>query len=467
MNRSFHEIRLEDLRAEPAVLPTSGTVRRDGLMVVGVLLTTATQFRLPGSPFGPGEFFLIVWMGIRLCVELARLGPPLTPALTRMLLFWTLFALAQSLGTLTGLAIGDQHDEGLFWHDAVAYTLVAAVSCLSVAGRDAWPRMQRNAELLALLGAVALFPQLVAGCGGFDLPMIEPWFGDRFRGWSNNPNQLAFLCAILVLISLHLVDTADRPRKRFAAILYMIPAAVVGRLTKTDTFTFALLGALPVFMVLKLRFWLVASGHVLRLRTAFAWTAVIAAPLLLVSVAPLAMSLVASSDQVAMSLMKGNGKEASGEADLRLVLWGEALDRGLQGYMLGLGPGPHLPIPPELVAARRTEPGLDTGDHPTLRPTTPNFEAHNSPLDLFTQGGLIAVGSFLWLVAMAFVIPYRARFAGLAALMTGVAIFGLTNNIVRPPTFWFAVAFCLTAGDRALGRVAPTGRNSRESSAAW
>ena len=457
----FDEIRIADFGAGPAIRTKSGAARGDVLMAAGLLLTTATQFRLPGSPFGPGELCLLLWIIVRLGVELGRLGPPLTPALSRLLVFWVLFAFAQSLGTLTGLAIGDEHDSGLFWHDILAYPLVAAFGCLSVAGPDAGRRLHRTAELFAMLGAWCLIPQLIAGWGMIDLPMVEPWFGDRFRGWSNNPNQIAFLCAILVLVSLHVADTADRPGKRVAALLYMIPAAVVGRLTKTDTFTFALLGAVPIYMALKLRFWLGASERTLTLRTAFAWIAVVAIPLLLAAAAPLAVSTIAGTDKVAMGLMKGNGKEASSEADLRLLLWGEAIDRGLQGYMLGLGPGPHLPIPPELVAARRTEQDLDTGDHPQVRPMTPNFEAHNSPLDLFTQGGLIAVGSFLWLVAMAFVIPCRARFAGLAALLCGVAIFGLTNNIVRPPIFWFAIALCLAAGDRSgknpgAGRWSPT-----------
>ena len=448
INPLLDGIRAADLYAGSAIRTASRPVRGDGLMAVGLLLTTATQLRLPGSPFGPGEVCLVLWIVLNLCVELARSGPLLTLALRRLLMFWLVFAFAQSLGTLTGFAIGDEHDTGLFWHDVLAYPLVAAFSCLCVVQPGAGRRLHRSAELFAMLGAACLVPQLMAGWDLIELPAIEPWFGDRFEGWSNNPNQLAFLCAILALVSLHLADTADRPGKRVAALLYMVPAIVVGRLTKTDTFTFSLLGAVPIYVTLKMRFWLGASGPRLSFRTAFAWIAVVTIPLMLISAAPFALSALTGSSQLAMGFMKGNGKEASAEADLRLVLWGEAFDRGLQGYMLGLGPGPHLPIPPEIVAARRTE-SYGT-DHPVDN-GTPNFEAHNSPLDLFTQGGLIAVGSFLWLVGMAFLVPYRLSLAGLAALLVGVAIFGLTNNIVRPPIFWFAIALCLVAGDRRSG----------------
>jgi hypothetical protein len=443
------EARAAGLAAAPVIRRESSSAGRDALLAVGLLLTTATQFRLPGSPFGPGEVCLVGWIALMLVLELGRYTP-LTPAFRRLLTFWAIFALAQSVGTLTGMMMGDQHDPSLFLHDVLAYPLVAALSCLSVIEPGAERRLRRCAEIAARVGAVCLVPQLMVGWGLIGLPVVEPWFGDRLRGWSNNPNQLAFLCAVLVLVSLHLADTADRAGKRSVALLCMIPPILVGRLTKTDTFTFALLGAVPIYLVAKLRFWLGASERRTSLRTVLAWAAVIGVPLILISALPFGLSANGSSDQLAMGLMKGGGKEASAEADLRLALWREAIERGVQSYMLGLGPGPHLPIPPEIVAARMTEPDLDTGDHPALN-ATPNFEAHNSPLDLFTQGGLLADASFLWLLAMACIVPYRARLAGLVALLTGVAIFGLTNNIVRPPMFWFAVALCLVSDGRADG----------------
>lgn len=416
-------------------------------MAVGLLLTTATQLRLPHLPIGPGELCLVLWITLALAIELSRYTP-LTSAFRRLLTFWALFALALSVGTLTGMVIGDQHDPSLFWHDVLAYPLVAVFCCLTVVEPGAGRRLRRAAEAFAVLGALCLLLQLAAGWGFVAVPMIEPWFGDRFRGWSNNPNQLAFLSVVLVLVSLHLADTAERASKRAAALLCIIPAIVVGRLTKTDTFTFALLGAVPIYLTLKLGFWLGAVERKLSFRTGFAWALVIAMPLMMASIVPFAFSTAGGVDRLAMGMMKGGGKEASAEADLRLALWREAVGRGMDAYMLGLGPGPHLPIPPELIAARLTEQDLDTGDHPAANGTL-NFEAHNSPLDLFTQGGLLADASFFWLLALAWLIPYRQRMAGLVALISGVAIFGLTNNIVRPPVFWFTIAFCLISEGRA------------------
>jgi hypothetical protein len=436
-----------DLRYARSIKRAAGSRWRDALMAVGLLLTTATQLRLPGLPLGPGELCLAVWM---ICAAVAGLGRDLvlTPALSRMLVFWALFAVAQTLGTLTALLIGDPHDPGLFWHDVLAYPMAAAFACLSLLGAGGPRGLRRSAEIFVGLGAASLVVQLIAAWDVINLQPIEIWFGDRFRGWSNNPNQLAFFCGILAPTALYLADTADRPGKRVAALLCLVPAMIAGRLTKADTFTFSILGAVPIYICLKLVFWIRDSDASQPLRAAFAWVAVLMLPLMTVSAMPFVLSGVDEPGQLGMSLMKGGGKEASAETNLRLDLWGQALDRGLDGYLLGLGPGPHLPIPPEIAVARPTEPDLDTGDHP-MQNGTPNFEAHNSLLDLLTQGGLLADVSFIWLLAAAGTACYRARSASLTALLAGVVVFGVTNNIVRPPIFWFAVVLCLATEDPA------------------
>ena len=34
----------------------------DVLLALGLLLTTASQLRIPGSPIGPGELLLLFWL---------------------------------------------------------------------------------------------------------------------------------------------------------------------------------------------------------------------------------------------------------------------------------------------------------------------------------------------------------------------------------------------------------------------
>jgi O-Antigen ligase len=424
----------------------------DTVLALGLLLTTATKLRLPGLPVGPGEVLLVVWITFTLLRNLSRASLPITPALRRMLIFWTWFTVAESLGTLCALTINYPHDTALFLHDVMAYPLIGTVACLSVLGQDAERHLEQVTRSMVLWGSLLLAPQLAAAWHLVHLP-IDPWFGNRFEGWSTNPNQLALLCALLVLGALHLADIATAPKARAAALLGMVVPLFIGRLTKTDTFTFALLAAMPVFLARKIPIWLAWSGARASLRPAVATILLLAVPVGLLAGVPFAVRATTDTTSLFKGMMKKGGKEAKQEADLRLALWHEAIDRGLKARMLGLGPGPHLPIPPDLVAARETEPTLDKGaGHPPVN-GTPDFEAHNTLLDLFTQGGVIADASILWLVGHAFFRAWTARAAGLAALLCGLMLFAMTNLIVREPIFWFGIALSLVAGTEASRAV--------------
>jgi hypothetical protein len=425
---------------------------RDGLLALGLLLSAATQFRIAGLPVGPGEVLIALWCVLELSGEMVRGGPHLTPALRRLVVFWGIFALAESLGTLTAVVIGDEHDRGLFLHDAMAYPFLAVTSCGCVIALRNAGRRHRIVWLLAGLGLVCLSLQLGETWDLFGIPGIEPWFGDRLQGWSGNPNQLALACALLTVIGVHLADTADHAGARIAALACALPAIIAGRLTKTDTFTFDMIAAAAIYLVAKMWLWRQVPGSGGRGRAAFAGVVLGALPLLVASALPVLMWDSAGAEQMAMGMAKDGGKQAQDEADLRLELWGQAVDRGMASGMLGLGPGPHLPIPTSIVTARVGAFDTDPNDHPPLD-GLPDFEAHNTILDLFTQGGLIAVGSFLWIAFAAFRGAISARSAGLVTVLSAMLLFGMTNLIVRQPLFWFAVALPLAMGDARASRM--------------
>ncbi len=416
----------------------------DALLALGLVLSTTSQLRL-ASGIGPGEIFLALWVLVMAAREAVRLGPPLTPALSRLLLFWGLFAAAECIGTLAGFAIGDRHDPSLFLHDVLAYPLLGALSLLSVVDPGARRRLHRIAWLVAVFGAVALALQLLNAAGLINFLGTDPWYWDRMRGWSENPNQLAFFCAAHALLSLYLAESASGVGARSSALLCGALSVVVGRLSKSDTFSLVLVTAIPAFFAFKFRAWLLASQPVLTLRSATAWIAVIGFPIFLLSAAPLGYSLATQAEGIAKELSKDNGKDAGNEANLRLNSWMDALSRGLESGMLGLGPGPHLQIPAILVAARASENGPKNIEHPEAN-AAPNFEAHDTLLDLFTQGGLLAVMSFVWLYASSFAATFRARLESLSTLLFGLGVFAIFHLIVRQPLFWFAISLCFVAG---------------------
>jgi hypothetical protein len=430
----------------------------DGLLAVGLLLSPAAQLRIAGSPVGPGEICLLVWVLLALCREATRLGPPLTPALSRLLIFWLLFAAAQSLGTLTAHVIGDEHDPEWFLHDTMAYPLLAAVSCLSVTEPNAGPRLHRVAWLLCGLGTPLLVLQIANAWGLIEVSPIDPWWWDQLRGWSANPHQLAVLCTVLGILSLHLAETAARLGARIAAVACAIVPIYAGRLTKSDSFAVILVAAGPIFIAFKFRAWLASHAARITFRFAAAWILALALPAALVSAVPLASSIAVESEDFAKALARENPTQTEEKAELRLVLWRQAIIRGLESGMLGLGPGPHLEIPPSIVAQWQS----DSESYPKnfgqpQHTFVPNFEAHNTLLDLFTQGGLIVVLSFIWIVAKAFSVAYKTGQAGLPTLLCCLGIFAVAIFIVRHPIFWFVIALCLVAtppGRGAWGTLA-------------
>ncbi len=423
----------------------------DVLLTLGLLLSTASQLRPDGAPVGPGEICLAVWVLLMLFREVGRLGPTLTPPLSRLLIFWLVFAVAQCVGAMAAFAIGDRHDSSLFMHDVLAYPLLAAVSCLSVAGS----RLHRVAWLLATLGAAWLALQVALGWGLVDLGDFDTWEWERFRGLSDNANQLALFCAVLSLLSLYLAEVARGLGERIAAVTCMVVAIVVGRLTKSDAFLLVLIAGGPIFVALKLGRWLMSRERQMTLRSASAWIFVLALPLVAAYVVPLGASAATELEDFIKGMTKGGGgRDTEETARLRIHLWNGAMRRGIEAGMLGLGPGPHLEIPSSIVAGRRDS----TNDpkhveHPEFG-FVPNFEAHNTFLDLFIQGGLIAVLSLGWLVATALVVTHRAELDALTTLLCGLAVFSIFHLIVRHPIFWFAISLCLVAA--ADPRRAPT-----------
>jgi hypothetical protein len=432
----------------------------DLCLALGFLLTTATQLRIPGSPIGPGELLLTFWLVITIGRGLLLRDFASNRALGQLLSFWLLFAASLCIGTIVAISTDEAFDSQWFLHDAMAYPLVGMVACLTVAERNAQARLDRVAWLFATIGSSSLALVVAGGQGLVPLP-FDPWFWERFRGWSQNPNQLAELCGALTFVCIHLFDASRRLHSRVAALLCIAASLYTGVLTQTDTFRYALVVVIPLFIVLRLRSslnieWSASFALVIMAGAFSAYTLIVPLPLPSVGI---------QGSAIVAILSKGGGKEAVNEASLRESLWRQAFHRGFfDSWTLGLGPGPHLMMPAEIVEVR-SKTGADAPGntaHPKANGTA-NFEAHNTLLDLFTQGGLLAIGSFVWVLATAFRRAFTCERSGLIALLAGFGVFIVTGNIVRMPTLWFGLALCLVAERQPILR--PLSR--RHSSLNW
>ncbi|MEO8317452.1 MAG: O-antigen ligase family protein [Bradyrhizobium sp.] len=418
---------------------------RDVLLALGLVLSTASQLRPAGLPIGPGEVCLVIWIAATLGGTRELLRSKLTAALARMLLFWAFFITSLCIGSMTAFAISDIHDPNLFIHDVLAYPLLAAISWLTTVESNAGVRLQRSAWLLILLSIAVFGIQLAWSWDFIAIPPMDPWYWDRFRGFSENPNQLAMFCAIITFLSLHFAESAVGTGRKLTAFLCTILSVYVGRLTKSDTYGLILITGVLLFVMLKLRSWLLTPERKFTFRAAAAGTIVFALPLIGAVGLVFANLIEIETLDLAKEMAKGTNEETSETANIRLDAWSRAIDRGIESGMLGLGPGPHIEIPAVLVAARleATEPLYI--EHPQVN-GTPNFEAHNTFLDLFTQGGLIAVLSFTWLIATTFRLIYRIRLDALTVMLCGITILCVFHLVIRQPLFWFAIAFAMVAG---------------------
>jgi hypothetical protein len=174
----------------------------NALLSFGIVLTTASQLRLPGIPLGVGEVCLVLWLAFVSLRVIVTGQIYNATALLRIGAFWACLALALSIGTCVAY-LSEELDLPTMLHDTFAYLLVAALTCLIVATMEANAALRQTQWFLLAFWNIALVLQIAAGWSIISLPSVDPWYWDRFRGWAENPNQIALYCAVLTPLSPH------------------------------------------------------------------------------------------------------------------------------------------------------------------------------------------------------------------------------------------------------------------------
>lgn len=410
---------------------------RDPILALGIVMSYATQLVIPGLPIGYAELFLSIWIMLSAGRILAGGPVEVSAALTQFAGFWLLFAFTLAVGALVGYLTTVLVLAPLL-HDTLAYMLLAGITMLTVAEPDAGRRLRGVGWWVVAFANAGFVWQVGLAWGWVHQSGVDPWYWDRFCGWSDNPNQLALYCAIFGPLALHLAMTTGNRWARLLGLCSIIPVFYVGRLTKSDTYLYATILACLIFIGLRLRILFAVGGKALGLSRQIAILVALGCLPLAVSMAPYALTQVSYAEDFAKSLTKDKGGEATTEtAELRLYLWTEAFDKGVAAGSMGLGPGPHLERPPITDLQFLPRP----------------FEAHSTILDLYTQGGLISVFALVAIVCVAFRNAWRAKQDALLVLLASIAVFAIPHLIIRHPIVWFSLAICLVVG---TGRTMPT-----------
>ncbi len=429
----------------------------DILLGAGLVLPFATQLR-PGSlPVGPGELCLVAGLAGELVRALTDRDARTTPVFWTFAAFWSALVAADLLGFAAGSALGDLRDADLVVHDAMTLPLLAGLGLLLARGPHQGARLTRVLLGLIAVAGPLLATQLLGAAGLAPIPGVDPWYWDRFRGWASNPNQMALACLLLTMLG---VEAARRVTKWWRAVCLATAAAAcaAGLLTKTNAFNLALAVAAAVGTMLGSAASLAKPGTSPMLRLCAA-SALIGLPLVIVLSLPAAATL--GSPPWSGAGLSRDGADTGDEAKIRLELWRGALSRSLESRLLGLGPGPHLPIPSLLLEARWGVPYEPINvQHPTPG-MAPNFESHNSVLELLLQGGLLAVTAFGAVVTMTLRRLWLSQSWTLLAATIGMLLFGSFHVVTRHPAVWFTLALGLAAGESHGGSASSTRSEGR------
>jgi hypothetical protein len=166
----------------------------NALFALGIVLTTASQLRLPAVPLGVGEVCLVLWLALA-SLRLIASGRICNPrAMLQIISFWACFAFAMSVGTCLAFLYRELDLDSML-HDAFAYLLVAAISCLMVATMRADGSLRQTEWFLIALWNIALALQLADFGAGQRIPIkwrsTAPFLRRCRSAWLSRPRDLA------------------------------------------------------------------------------------------------------------------------------------------------------------------------------------------------------------------------------------------------------------------------------------
>ena len=368
---------------------------------LGMALTTATQLR-GGGAAGPGEVLLAGWIVWSFVVLAAHRRFDRSALVKSAVAFWLVALSALSFGFITYSANNLPADVS---HDTPAILFSAFLLLTFVAPSEPIPRFTRTVPLFLILSIVPLLSLWVAG---LFVPTVGPltlWFGSRFVGWAENPNQVALLATPAPLLCFYLA-TSLRGWRRWGAVSLGVAAIIVGWASQSD--------ALRVSWIVTALFMGVAGWcrFAARARTRVR-PAVIAFGL--VPVAMVITGLIVGPLVVRGALDFGRSTYEQGDQGSdRLNAWIDG-GRVILASPLGRGPGAHA------------------GELSSADP----MEAHNTFIDWGTSSGLVGLAAYVALLSWSMLTVWRRGRILLLSALASLFVFSMFGYVLRQPMYWF------------------------------
>jgi O-antigen ligase len=373
------------------------------MFAVGLVLTTATQLRPASSSAGLGELLLCGWVILSLMalVKHRRLDPSSLPKM--LAAFWLIALSALAAGFILGpppISVPS------VIHDGQAILFVVLVLFALVVPSGAALRCRRTVPWVLSLSLVPLFALWVAGLYSSAIGPLDLWYGYRFIGWAENPNQLALLTTPAPFICFHLaVNPSGTPRCWSLTLAGL--AVVVGLATCSDALRVA---------------WLASGGMLLVagwFRSAMKFASDRRAAVMALGIAPVivvatGLCLGSSLADIATTFARTTF-EAGHQGTDRLSAWRNGADIIARSPLVGRGPGTHATAP---LSAE-------------------TLEAHNTFVDWASNTGLIGLFAYVVLLGWAAATVCRDGNFFLAAAIFALTVFSMFGYVVRHPIYWY------------------------------
>jgi O-antigen ligase len=387
---------------------------------LGVTLSGATQLRPRGLPIGPAEVILGCWLCFVLFLWLRGAPVASSRVSVAMALYWSSALAVLGFGTLAAIQTG-QFDVTSASHDALAFVYLAILTTtlpLKLLDDDGYQfhwHFARMTFFFHVLAAGLLFGLALKLS---TLGPIRFWYSWRFRGWSENPNQMALAMAAMPFLGWWLLRRTSGRLGKVACGFGIALSVVVGLASYSDGLRLA--WATSLGAIGSLLFYRVTMHG--RSRWLHISHAIIPAVLVIVAVS-YGDVVLDYAEQVADRIY------AEGhQGEKRFTLWSHGLQAIAASPVVGFGPGSFSGIN-----------GPFEG-----------MEAHNSFIDWTASTGLAGLLIYLMLLAWTTWRGLRSGDPMLVGMLVAVVMPSVFGYLLRQPDFWTVVALVLILSERAI-----------------